>query len=422
MAKTKRPQDKLTPDDVANAKAGWLGDGGGLWLRTDADGSRKRWIFRHTMHGRTTEIGLGGVEGPRKVSLSAARKKRDQILYQLANGLDPKQEKRKAASKAQSRKTFGETAALVIAARQSGWRTSHEGRNASLTDWTVSLTTACKPIGAKFVDEIDVNDVKRVVAPFWDAEKHTTARRLLNRIELVIEYALAHGWRTADNPATWKRFQHIAPSVPNGGGKPHHPAVGWRDMPALMAKLRKVESTTALALEFAILTGTRSGEARGAKWSEIDWDSAVWTVPHERMKRGVEFDVPLSRQAVDLLRQMQAVRPKTNACKASDEFTFPGANPGRPLNNESLYYLTGRLTDGAATTHGFRASFKTWCGDNGIDRELAEHCLAHAIGNATEQAYNRTTILERRRPIMQMWADHLDGEADTAKVVPFKRA
>jgi integrase len=418
MAKSKRPQDKLTSRDVTNAKAGWLGDGGGLWLRTDADGSRKRWIFRHTAHGRTTEIGLGGAD---KVSLAVARKKRDQILDQLANGLDPKQEKRKAASKAQSRKTFGEAAALVIAARQSGWRTSHEGRNASLTDWTTSLTVASKPLASKFVDEITTTDIIPVLRPLWDAEKHTTARRTLNRIELVIEYALAHGWRSADNPASWKRFQHIAPSVPNGGGKQHHPAVGWRDMPALMAKLRKVESTTALALEFAILTGTRSGETRGAKWSEVDWDAGVWMIPPERMKRKVRFDVPLSRQAMDLLRQMQAVRPKTNARKASDEFVFPGANPGRPLNNESLYYLTGRLTGGAATTHGFRSSFRDWCGDQNVERELAELALGHAFGSAVETAYARSSLIERRRPVMQKWADFLDGETESAKVVPLKR-
>jgi integrase len=409
MAKTKRPQDKLTPRDVTNAKAGWLGDGGGLWLRTDADGSRKRWIFRHTAHGRTTEIGLGGAD---KVSLAQARKKRDAILDQLANGLDPKQEKRKAASKAQSRKTFSETAAAVIAKNKSGWRTSHEGRNASLTDWTASLIVACKPLASKFVDEIATTDIIPVLRPFWDEGKHTTARRLLNRIELVIEYALAHGWRSADNPATWKRFQHIAPSVPNGGGKQHHPAVGWRDMPALVTKLRQVEGTTALALEFLILTGTRSGEARGAKWSEVDWDAGVWTVPGSRMKRGVEFATPLPRQAMDLLRRMQAVRPKTNARRASDELIFPGANPGRPLNNESLFYLTKRLTGGAATTHGFRSSFRDWCGDSGVERELAELSLGHKFGSAQETAYARSSLIERRRPIMQKWADHLDGETE----------
>jgi integrase len=412
MAKKKREQDKLTPRDVTNAKAGWMGDGAGLWLRTDADGSRKRWIFRHTAHGRTTEIGLGGAD---RVSLALARKKRDEILDHLAKGLDPKQEKLKAADRAHSRRTFAEVAALVIAARKSGWRESHEGRNASLTDWTTSLTVACKPVASKFVDEVTVEDIKRVVAPFWDAEKHTTARRLLNRIELTIEYALAHGWRAADNPATWKRFQHIAPSVPNGGGKEHHPAVGWRDMPDFMRRLREVESSTALALEFLIITATRSGETRGAKWTEIDWDAGVWTVPHERMKRAREFFVPLSRQAMELLGQMDAVNTK------ADEFIFPGANLGRPLNNESVHYLTKRLTGGAATTHGFRSSFRDWCGDHGVERELAELALGHSFGSAVETAYARSSLIERRRPVMQKWADYLDGETESTEVVPIAK-
>jgi integrase len=189
-------------------------------------------------------------------------------------------------------------------------------------------------------------------------------------------------------------------------------------MPALMAKLRQVESTTALALEFLILTGTRSGETRGAKWSEVAWDAGVWINPNERRMHKDRHDTPLSRQAMDLLRQMQAVRPKTNARKASDEFVFPGANPGRPLNNESLYYLTKRLTGGTATTHGFRSSFRDWCGYQSVDRELAELALGHKFGSAVETAYARSSLIERRRPIMQKWADHLDGETETAKVVP----
>jgi integrase len=279
---------------------------------------------------------------------------------------------------------------------------------------------ACAPIAKKFVDEIVTADIIPVLRPFWDEGKHTTARRILNRIELTLEYALAHGWRTADNPASWRRFQHIAPSAPNGGGKQHHPAVGWRDMPDLMAKLRKVESATALGLEFLILTAARSREARGARWSEIDWDAGVWTVPGSRMKRAAELAVPLSRQAMDLLRRMQVVRPKAPR-KASDEFLFPGAHPGRPINNESLFYLTKRLTGGEATTHGFRSSFRDFCGDRGVERELAELALGHAFGSAVETAYAPSSLIERRRPIMQMWADHLDGESETAKVVPIKQ-
>jgi integrase len=140
------------------------------------------------------------------------------------------------------------------------------------------------------------------------------------------------------------------------------------------------------------------------------------------MKRGAEHVVPLSRQAAALLGQMHEVRPKTKARKASDEFIFPGANPSRPLNNESLYFLTGRLTGRGATTHGLRSSFRDWCGDHGIERELAELALGHSFGSAVENAYARSSLIERRKPVMQAWADHLDGQTETAKVVPLKRA
>jgi integrase len=411
-----RKTHRLTAKQVEGAKDGWHADGGNLFLRVADGGRRRHWVLRWTRDGKTTERGLGAADGAGKVSLALARQLRDQAMEQIANGLDPR------ADAKQNRKTFAEVAALVIAARKSGWRESHEGRNASLTDWTMSLTVACKSLASKYVDEVTTTDIIPVLRPLWDDGKHTTARRTLNRLELVIEYALAHGWRTADNPAAWRRFQHLAPSVPNGGGKRHHPAVGWREMPDFVRRLREVESTTALALEFLILTATRSGETRGAKWSEIDWDAGVWTVPHERMKRAREFVIPLSRQAMELLRQMDAVRPKAKARKASDEFIFPGANPGRPLNNESLYFLTGRLTGRAATTHGFRSSFRDWCGDHGIERELAELALGHSFGSAVETAYARSSLIERRRPVMQAWADFLDGETKSAKVVPLMRA
>jgi integrase len=406
MAKTKRPQDKLTPRDVNNAKAGWLGDGGGLWLRTDADGSRQRWIFRSTTHGRTTEIGLGGSD---KVSLALARRKRDQILDQLANGLDPKQEKRKAADAIRNRKTFAETAQAVIKARQSGWRTSTEGRTSSLDEWTQSLIADCQTIAGKFVDELDLNDIKRVVSPYWDAGRHASARRLLNRIELAIEYALAHGWRTADNPAAWKRFQHLAPSQPKNGDKAHFAAMPWREVPEFVRRLRKVEGMSALALTFAILTATRSSEARGARWSEIDFDTATWTIPAERMKGKRLHAVPLSAPAVRLLRQLETIR--------ADAFIFPGEGKGTCVSNKTMWEATKSLAPNA-TSHGFRSSFRDFCSDHGVEREVAELCLAHRIGSAVEQAYNRTSLLERRRPVIDDWGRFIDGEStERAKVV-----
>jgi integrase len=361
-------------------------------------------------------MGLGAAGGGGgKVSLALARRKRDQAMEQIGDGLDPVRERRKAKDARAARKTFGETAALVIAARKSGWRANVDGRNSSLDEWTKHLTGDCAPISKKPVDEIDVNDVKRIVQPYWDDGVHAVSRRLLKRIETTLAYATAHGYRQGDNPASWTIFRHLAPSLPKNGDKQHHPAMDWREVPAFMVQLRNVRSMSSLALEFAVLCAVRSGEARGALWSEIDLAAAggpVWRIGGERMKSARQHDVPLSRQAVDLLHRMEGLDKR---------LVFPGENKGEAVHNTTLWQLVKRLAPGAST-HGFRSSFRDWCGEHGVERELAELCLAHAIGNATEQAYNRTQLIERRRPVMQAWADHLDGETAAGKVVPLKRA
>jgi integrase len=254
-------------------------------------------------------MGLGGFPA---VSLATARQKRADALKMIVEGRNPITEKRKEREARERRKTFKEAAAAVIKARQSRWRS-----DSALAEWTRHLVEECKPIAGKFVDEINVDDIKRVVSPFWDAGAHNSALRCLNRIEAVIEYALAHGWRSeeAANPASWKRFQHIAPAQPRNGAK-HHPAMPYHDVPAFMARLRAEGAMSGLPLEFAILTASRSGEARGALWSEIYFQTETWTIPPERMKKFREHTVPLSRQAVALLRKMETV--KTGA------FVFPG--------------------------------------------------------------------------------------------------
>jgi integrase len=401
---------QLTAKQVESAKDGWHADGGNLFLRVSDGGQRRHWVLRWTRDRRTTEMGLGSAGGGAgKVSLALARQKRDEAMAQIGTGLNPIVQRRKDKDAKASRKTFAEAAEAVIKTKQGGWRTSTEGRASNLYEWTKNLTVDCKPLAKLFVDEITVEDIKRVVSPFWDKEKHRTARRMLNRIELTLSYATAHGWRSGDNPASWKIFEHLAPSQPNG--KKHHAALPWRDVPDFVARLREVARIGALALEFAILTATRSGEARGARWSEIDFDARVWSIPAERMKTKEQFDVPLSDQAVALLRKMEGL---------DRQLVFPTEDGDKVVTNMSLWGLTKRLApdDVDATTHGFRASFKTFCSDHAIDREIAEACLAHQIGSAVEQAYNRTSILERRRVPMQMWADFLDGVSEETKVVP----
>jgi integrase len=408
-----RGENLLSARTVASAKDGWHSDGNRLYLRVD--GERRRWICKVTRSGRKREYGLGSVD---TTSLALARQKRDKLLEQLRQGLDPvavKEKEREAEREEREarkrRKSFAQIAREVIAKQESGWRTASDGRQSSLVDWTRSLIRDCAPINRKPVAEIATKDVVRVLQPLWDAGKHATARRLVTRIAMVMDYATANGLRTGDNPASWKIVQHIIPQQPNGRTK-GHAALNWRDVPAFMAKLRQIDTASARCVEFAVLTASRSGEARGARWSEVDFGTATWTLPPERMKAQEEHQVPLSRQALDLLRRMEAAR--------SGDLIFPGPERGRQLDISRCLDVVKAIKPDV-TLHGFRSAFRSWCGDHGVERELAEQSLAHAFGSQVEQAYNRTAMLERRRPVMAAWGAFVSGEADADKVVPLKR-
>ena len=262
---TTRERNRLTPMEVRNAKDGWHNDGNNLHLRVN--GKSKKWVFRYVRNGNAVEIGLGGAN---QVSLKTARELRDRHLEALAKGLDPRAEKVKLAASA---KTFAQAAEELIETRKKNWRTSvNDGRQSSLSEWTRSLMVGCKRIANRSVGDIGIDDIKPIVKPIWDKGSETSARRLLNRIEMVFDFAEAHGWRKADNPATWKKFQHLLQAQGQSGPKDHHPALDWRDAPAFMASLRAdTRSPMApLALEMMILTATRSGEVRGMLWDEID--------------------------------------------------------------------------------------------------------------------------------------------------------
>jgi integrase len=380
-----------------------------LWLVVRGDS--RSWVVRRD--GRDHSIG-----SIKKVSLVRARAEASNILAQLRNGLDPTAEKRKAKQAEERRKTFAQAAEAVIATRSSGWRVSFEGRSSTAVQWAKDMAVDCKSIADRFVDEIAIEDIKAIVAPYWDRGHLDRARALLSRIERVMNFAKAHGWRTSDNPASWAVFQHIAPQAPRGDD-PHHAAIDWRAAPELMSRLRASTAIGARLVEFIILTAARSGEARGALWSEVDFDKRVWTVPGSRMKKGKEHAVPLSDQAIELLRRMEAERV--------GEFVFPGGRgeiaqaADRPMRNASLWALVQRTVGGGeATTHGFRSAFKDWANNSAFDHQLSERALAHDIGDATVTAYARDTLTERRRPMMEAWGAFLGGELPRDNVVPLK--
>jgi integrase len=412
-----RMQNRLTAKQVEAAQDGWYNDGGNLHLRVGNGGQSKKWVLRYARNGKVTEIGLGAVS--QGVTLKQARTLRHRHMTSLADGLDPREEKRKLAAARQNRKTFAEAAEELIAARRKNWRTNaSDGRTSSLDDWTKHLTVDCKRIANRSVSDIGVDDIKPIVRLSWDSGHTNTTRRLLRHIEAVFDYAKAHSWRKGDNPAAWGVFQHILQAQGPSGPKPHHPALKWSETPAFMGHLRAAEPTMAgMALEMMVLTACRSGEVRGMQWSEIDFDAAVWRVPPERMKRKLPHEVPLSADAMAIIKRLEAAR--------IGKFVFPGRRSNGPVTNYPVWDLVQRLTGRAdseasmASVHGFRASFRSWCRAKKIRDDVAERALAHGREDATQAAYDREEMLEDRRKVMSDWAAFLSG-ADS-NVVPIKR-
>jgi integrase len=213
------------------------------------------------------------------------------------------------------------------------------------------------------------------------------------------------------NPSRWRgQLQHVLPNPKKVSAPSHHAAMPYADLPAFFAsKLKASPDLVPRALAFAILTAARSGEVMGATWDEIDLDAATWTIPASRMKAGKAHSVPLSDAALEILREQLKARGKS-------KFVFPGARPAKPLSINALSMSMQRLGAGGFTVHGIRAAFRSWCADQGVAFEVAESALAHAPGNAVVQAYQRSSMLERRNPVMAAWARHLTGES--GKVVP----
>lgn len=265
-------------------------------------------------------------------------------------------------------------------------------------------------LGALAVSAIELPHILRVLEPIWQT-KTETASRLRGRIESVLDFATVRGYRTGDNPARWRgHLDAILPTPTKIQKRQHHPAMPIDEVPAFMRTLRGIDGVAALALQFVILTAARSGEARGARWVEVDLDTAVWIVPGDRMKAGAEHRVPLSMQAVQLLRSV----PRAS------EFVFP-APRGGVLSDMTMTAVMRRLGLDYVP-HGFRSSFRDWCGERtNYPRELAEAALAHTLKNRVEAAYRRGDALERRRPLMQGWADFLD-RVESADVLEFRAA
>jgi len=376
---------KLSARTVATAKPGQYGDGQGLELVVSETGAKK-WVYRYTWNGSRTTAGLGSVS---TTTLARAREKAQAARASVAKGIKPGTTKRAQQPAGHS---FGNVADLLIAAKEPGWRSVMHG-----AQYRVTLETYCAPIWDKPIGEIDVADVLRILTPLWQRIPET-ASRLRGRIENVLDYGKARNWRSGENPAQWKGgLAHLLPKQ-SKLARYHFAALPYADVPAFVESLHIEDTTARLALEFLVLCAARSAEVRGAVWSEIDLDAATWIVPSHRMKAAIEHRIALPTRAIEILRIMGGRR--------CNDLVFPGARRGRPMVPRTLQ----QLLPAGMTVHGLRSSFRDWCADQtSFAHEVIEQCLAHRTGNAAELAYKRSDLLERRRQLMQSWADFCGG-------------
>ena len=378
---------KLTKLKVYNAKPGKYSDGGNLYLRVSKSGARK-WVLRFTWRGRAKEMGLGSAAS---VPLADAREKAANARRKIAQGFNPIDERKHDGGIP----TFGELADDVRESLSVGFR--NEKHKAQ---WKSTLETYAAPLRGKPVDTIATDDVLAILKPIWTT-KSETASRVRGRIEKILDAAKAKGFRDGDNPARWRgHLDHLLPQ-PSKLVRGHHAAMPYKDVAAFIGKLRKRQATSALALELCILTAARSGEILGMRWSELDLAEEIWTVPPERMKAGREHRVPLSSSAVNILSELEKL--KTN------EFVFPGQAWNKPLSNMAMQMILRRMQIRGATVHGFRSSFRDWAGnETNFPEAIAEAALAHITGSKTKRAYRRSDALERRRELMEAWANYCE--------------
>jgi len=402
-----RQVEKLSALTVSRAKArGYLGDGGGLYLQVSASGS-KSWVFRFKDHGRLREMGLGSVHA---IGLAEARKRATACRQMRLDGTDPiavkKAGKLKAKLEAARAMTFQQCAEAYIEAHKAGWQNAKHA-----AQWSSTLKTYAYPVfGALPVQAVDVALIAKVLEPIWTT-KTETASRLRGRIERVLDWATVRGHCQGDNPARWRgHLDQLLPARSRVRKVQHHAALAYAEVGQFMADLRGQDTTSALALEFLILTATRTAEVIGATWSEADLDAAVWTIPAERMKAKKEHRVPLSKPALAILKRLNKHR--------AGEFVFMGAKPGRPLSNMALLMLLERLGRSDLTVHGFRSTFRDWCAEStNFPREVAEHALAHSLPDKVEAAYRRGDLFEKRRHLMAAWARYCGTTEPRGKVV-----
>ncbi|MBT5108271.1 MAG: integrase arm-type DNA-binding domain-containing protein [Rhodospirillaceae bacterium] len=387
---------KLTALGVKRAGQGRHGDGGGLYLMVSDTGARK-WVLRIQANGKRRDIGLGSAS---VVNLAEARESAEDMRRAIRKGDDPVAARRRAK---ETIPTFREAALKVHAEHRPSWKNPKHA-----AQWLSTLEAYVFPaIGDLPINSVDGPMVRDVLADIWLTIPET-ARRVKQRIGTVLDYGHAKGWREAEAPM--RSISRGLPKQPKV--KEHLAAMPWTDVPGFVANMETVltaSETVRLAIEFVILTAVRSGEVRGAQWSEFHIEKKTWTIPADRMKAGRAHRVPLSDRAIEIVNRMSELRRTT----AADAHVFEGQRPGRPLS-DMTFSMPIRRAGLPITVHGFRSAFRDWCAEaTNTPREVAEACLAHVVRNAVEASYARTDHFDRRRVVMDSWAAFCAGATNT---------
>ncbi len=401
-----RTLNRLSANKVNNlTERGYYADGGGLYFRVSEFNTRL-WAFRYTRAGKAREMGLGPYPD---VTLKEARERASESRKLLRDDIDPIDRRQAArsvmAAAREAALTFEQCAAAYIAVKEHEWKNAKHG-----DQWRNTLAAYAYPvIGPLLAHHVEQAHILRILEPIWTI-KTETASRLRGRIESVLDYATARGYRKGDNPARWRGHLDKLLATPSKVAKvEHHAALPYVEVGAFMADLRQQAGMGARALEFAIITAARSGEVRGATWAEVDMDKAVWNIPSDRMKAGREHRIPLSDTAVELLRALPRID--------GSEMLFPNTK-GAELSDMTLTAVLRRMGR-PVTAHGFRSTFRDWAGETtAYPREVIEHALAHQLKDKAEAAYARGTLFDKRRRLMADWAKFCGTVATAASVTP----
>ena len=404
---------KLSVKEWQSKPTGKYADGGGLYITVRAEGPL--WFsFRYTLLGRSSEMGLGTLTD---ISLAKAREWAESLRTKVKLGVDLVEENR---NNVREERLIREKRRLEQLAEQATFKRVAEefleGKRQEFSNqkhakqWVSTLETYAYPILAdKPIKDITRHDVLSVLQPHW-LTKNETMTRVRQRIECIIDYAIAKDYRDTSNPALWKSsLKPLLPSPSKVQRVKHHAALPYQEMQAFMTQLKSMDGGGSQALRLLIYTACRTSEVLKAEWSEFDISGGVWTIPGSRMKARVPHRVALSSAALDLL----------NSIDRSSIYVFPGAREGRPLSNTAMLQTLKRMGRHDLTCHGFRSTFRDWCADRtNFDPMLAEVALAHQQKSETVKAYLRSDMLSKRFELLECWSRYCDGAVGNVTLLP----